>query len=88
MTPSPIQKEVQTQLVKWGFMALIALMGAGLVSVANRNVYSKPETDSKDAAIRVEVQHVREMQALHNEQVLRSLDELKQDIKALKEKQP
>ena len=85
MTPSPIQKEVQTQIVKWGFVVVIALLGAGLVSVANRNVYSKPEIDYKDAAIRVEVQNVREMQGIHNAQVIKALDELKADVKELKE---
>lgn len=87
MTPSSVQKEIQTQVIKWGFMALVALMGAGLVSVANRNVYSKPEVDYKDQAIRTEVQHVREMQTTHNVQVIKALDELKADVKELKEHQ-
>lgn len=87
MTPSPIQKEIQTQVVKWGFMALIALMGAGLVSVANRNVYSKPEVDYKDAAIRAEVQRVSDVQASHNHQVIKALDELKSEVRELKEHQ-
>lgn len=85
MTPTGIQKEVQAQVIKWGFMVVIALLGAGLVSVANRNVYSKPEIDYKDAAIRTEVQNVREMQGIHNAQVIKALDELKADVKELKE---
>jgi len=42
-----VSKEVTAQVVKWGFWAVMVLMGAGLVSVANRNVYSKEEVDAK-----------------------------------------
>lgn len=56
MAPSPVQKEITAQLVKWGFWAIIALCGAGLVSVANRNVYSKTEIDDKfEAAAKLQM---------------------------------
>lgn len=42
-----VSREVTSQVVKWGFWAVMVLMGTGLVSVANRNVYSKTEVDAK-----------------------------------------
>lgn len=90
MAPSNVSKEVTTQVVKWGFWAVMVLMGTGLVTIANRNVYSKQEVDDRDAAIRVEVRHIQEVQSLHNAAVISKLEDVKADLadirKDLKEK--
>lgn len=77
MTNSPVQKEFQSQLVKWGFWALVALCGSGLVAVANRNVYSKAEVDERDSQVRIELRHYQELQLLQHDQVVSKIDDLK-----------
>lgn len=85
MTPSPIQKEVQAQLVKWILGAILAVLVLGLMSLANRNVYSKQEVDDRDAAIRLELQHDRDIQAVQHSQILEKLVELKADLAAIRQ---
>jgi len=86
VTTSPIQKEVQAQIIKWGFWALIMLCGAGLVSLANRNVYSKTEVDERDSQVKSELRHAQDLATLQHNQVLEKLADLKRDVQELKEK--
>lgn len=85
-SPNTLQKTFTSELVKWAMWALMALVGAGLVSVANRNVYSKEEVDDRDALLRREIQHTQEIQAVRDAQILQALSEMKADLKALKER--
>ena len=78
MPSSSVQESVQNQLMKWGFDAVITLIGAGLLSLANRNVYSKEEVDTK-------FHHVQEVQELQNEHMNKQLIDLKSDTKEIKE---
>jgi hypothetical protein len=78
MPASSTQEAIQGQLVKWGFVAIIGLVGAGLLSLANRNVYSKEQVDSK-------FEYHNEVQRLQNQRVLDKLEVITDDVAEIKE---
>lgn len=72
-----VQKELQHQLIRWGIMSIITLVGAGLVSIANRNVYSKEAVDHKF----LEVERARNYELRI---ITTKLDNLAEDVQEVK----
>lgn len=71
-------KAVQNQFIKWGFLAIVGLIGAGLVSLANRDVYSKEQVDEK-------LHHVQEVQRMQNNHTNEQLQLIRDDVHEIKD---
>lgn len=68
------QSPVTNELLKWGFMVVVFLIGSGLVGLANRDVYSKEQVDEK-------IEHTNDMQRLYNENIQRQLTRIEAMVK-------
>ena len=84
MTATSVQETVQGQLMKWGFVAVIFFIGAGMMSLANRNVYSKDQVDSRDEALRAQLKYMQELQAVQSKHTNQQLTDLKISIQEVK----
>lgn len=73
-----VSNAVQREFIKWGFVCLIALVGAGFLSLANRNVYSKEQVDTK-------IDYVSKIQELQNDHTNEQLGLIRGDITEIKE---
>ena len=78
MPASSVQEAVQNQLMKWGFVAIIGLIGAGLLSLANRNVYSKEQVDIK-------LQAHNAVQQIQSQRMMDKLEVISDDVGEIKE---
>ena len=77
--PAPsTQEAIQGQLIKWGFVAVMGMATAGLLSLANRNVYSKEQVDTK-------FETNNKIQQLQNQRVMDKLEVIADDVAEIKQ---
>ena len=96
-----IKSSLQQEAVKWLFIAVIALIGAGGVAMAKDKFYTKSEVDVKDQVIKDEMDrscmemrsesaiqrsHIMELNKIQNENILDKLNEISTDVKELQRK--